>query len=80
MKGGDWVSYTKVKVVQNMGDVVIPNRFNKFKEHNQKYKMQIKDLKISNNSEDDTNKEELDAGYQFGGKASKKKTRFGTST
>ena len=37
-------------------------------------------MKISNNSEDDTDKEQLDAGDKFGGKASKKKTRFDTST
>ena len=55
------------------------NRFKKLKEQNQKYKREIKALKISNNGEDDTDKEELDAGYQFGGKASKKKTRFSTS-
>ena len=42
--------------------------------------MKIKALKISNNSENDTDKEQLDAGYQFGGKTSKKKTRFRTST
>ena len=42
--------------------------------------MKIKALKRSNNSEDDTDKEQLDAGDQFRGKASKKKTRFSTST
>ena len=42
--------------------------------------MKMKALKKSNNSEDDTDKEQLDAGYQFGGKAPKKKTRFNTST
>ena len=56
------------------------NRFKKLKEHNQKYKRKIKALKRSNNSEDDTDKEQLDAGDQFGGKSSKKKIRFNTST
>ena len=51
-----------------------PNRFKKLKEQNQKYKRKIKSLNISNNSEDDTDKEQLDAGFQFGGKASKNKT------
>ena len=37
-------------------------------------------MNISNNSEDDTDKEQLYAGDQFGGKTSKKKTRFSTST
>ena len=56
------------------------NRFKLLKEHNQKYKTKVKALKISNNSEDDTDKEELDAGDEFGGRASKNKTRFSTST
>ena len=37
-------------------------------------------MKKSNDSEHDTDKEELGVGYQFGGKVSKKKTRFSTST
>ena len=56
------------------------NNFKQLKEHNQEYKSQTKALNISNNSEDDTDKEEIDAGDQFGGKASKNKTRFRTST
>ena len=86
MKGSDWVSDTKGKVVKN-GEhansnhaAADPNSFKQLKEHNQKYKSKIKALKISNNSEDDTDKEQLDAGDQFGGNASKKKNMFSTST
>ena len=56
------------------------NCFKQLKEKNQRYKRNIKALKRPNNNEDDNDKEQLDAGYQFRGKASKKKTRFSTST
>ena len=52
------------------------NRIQKLKEQNQKYKRSIKALKKSNT--DDVDKyagEYLDAGDQFGGKASKKKNK-----
>ena len=55
------------------------NSFKQLKEQNQEYKRQIKSLKRPKNSEDDADREELDAGYQFGGKASKKKNMFRTS-
>ena len=56
------------------------NRFNQLKELNQRYTSKIKSFKKSNNSEDDTDRDQLDAEDQFGGKSSKKKTRFNTST
>ena len=40
-----------------------PDPFNRWKEQNQKYKSNIKALKRSKNSEDYTDKEQLDAGY-----------------
>ena len=46
------------------------------KEQNQKYKRAIKSLKRSNTDDVDNDAEEdLDAGDQFGGKASKKKKK-----
>ena len=74
MKGSYWVSNTKGKVVQNIGvrgnskhAAADSNRFKKLKEHIQKYESQIKAFKRSKNIEDDTDKEELNAGYQIGG-------------
>ena len=46
------------------------------KEQNQKYKRAIKALRRSNTDDvDDYAEEDLDAGDQFGGKASKKKNK-----
>ena len=45
------------------------NSFKKLKEQNKKYKRQIKDLKRPKNSKDDTDKEEINAGDQSGGKS-----------
>ena len=50
------------------------NRIQQLKEYNQKYKRAIKALKKSNTYDvDDDAEEDLDAGDQFRGKASKKK-------
>ena len=55
------------------------NRLKQLKEQNSKYKRQIKALKREDNG-DEGDEDSIDAGDQFGGKQSKKKTKKETSS
>ena len=87
MKGSDWVSDTKWTVVQKMGNVVIqttqqliPIVSINWNDRIRNIKFILKAWRDQKICEDDTDKEELDAGDKFGGKVAKKKTRVRYST